>query len=86
MGIIPMIVSGLVSIVMYSLVIFGIYKVFQIGVDVSEIRDLLRDIKRNTQDLSPVPSPAQSPAPLQRALNSYSDNPAPETAPADWNK
>ena len=81
-----MVISGLVSVVMYSLVIFGIYKVFQIGADVNEIRDLLRDIKRNTQDLSPAPSQVQSPVPLQRALNSYSDDPAREPAPADWNK
>lgn len=81
-----MIISGLVSVVMYSLVIFGIYKVFQIGVDVNEIRDLLRDIKRNTQDLSPLPSQVQSPVPLQRALNSYSDGPAHEPAPSDWTK
>lgn len=83
MGIIPMVVSGLVSIVMYALVIFGIYKVFQIGAEVTEIKDLLRDIKRNTQDLAPMGTP--SPVPLSRALNAYNDA-AKEPAPADWDK
>jgi hypothetical protein len=85
-----MIVSGLVSIVMYSVVIFGIYKVFQIGTDVNEIRDLLRDIKRNTQDISPVPLQAQSPVALSRALNTYSappvNAPEPETAATEWDQ
>lgn len=84
MGPVPMIISEIVSIVLYSLVICGVYKLFQIGVDVSEIRDLLRDIKRNTQDALPVPSQAQSPVPLSRAVNSYTADPDP--APADWDK
>lgn len=74
--------SGLVSIVMYSLIIFSAYKIFQIGGDVSEIKDLLRDIKRNTHELPPVhPGSAQ----LSEALRSYSEDPAlrPE---ADWDK
>ena len=83
MGPIPMIISGLISIVMYSLVIFGIYRVFQIGVDVNEIKELLRDIKRNTQELPPIPAQAQSPVPLSIALNSYAADPAHEPAPAD---
>lgn len=86
MGPIPIVISSLFSIVLYALLIFGVYKVFQIGVDVNEIRDLLRDIKRNTQDLTPAASQIHSPAPLSKALKAYSSDPANEPAPADWDK
>lgn len=86
MGPIPMVISGVVSLVMYSLVILGIYKVFQIGTDVNEIRDLLRDIKRNTQDLSPTASHLPSAVPLAQALKAYEDDPAHEPEPADLDR
>lgn len=86
MGPIPMVISTLFSIVLYSLMIFGVYKIFQISVDVNEMRDLLRDIRRNTQDLAPGSSQVHSPAPLSNALNKFSSDPAQEPEPAEWDK
>jgi len=80
LGFIPVVMSGLVSVVMYSLIIFSAYKIFQISGEVKEIKDLLRDLKRNTHDLPP------GAAQLSEALRSYSEDPALRPEPADWDK
>jgi hypothetical protein len=68
-----MVVSSVVSILAYSLIIFAVYKVFQIAGDVSEMKDLLQDIKRNTQEVvPPLPVHSQSPESLLRAVSAES--------------
>ena len=41
------IVSGGLTVIVYTLILVSIYRVFQIGTDVGEIKELLKDIKRN---------------------------------------
>lgn len=64
-------VTGLLTLVVYAGIVAGIAKIFQISSQLSEMKDLLSDIKRNTQDYSAPKSPRtpQSPEELARALN-----------------
>ena len=69
MGPMQVVFSGLVTIIVYGVILFGVYKLFQIGSDVSEIKELLREIRRNTENVSPlVTPPAHS--------ESYADSPS----------
>jgi hypothetical protein len=77
----PDVLSGLVSLVLYTVVMVSVYKVFQIAGDMNEIKELLKDIRRNT-DTQALPEPAASvpnsmPS-LVRAVNSasYSEVPS----------
>lgn len=45
------------SIIGFLVILAGVYKVFQMSTDLRETKELLRDIKRNTQDV-----PARLPA------------------------
>ena len=45
--------TSLVTIMVYGIIIAAVFKLFQIGKDLGEIKDLLQDIKRNTQDVPP---------------------------------
>ena len=49
-GIVQAMVSSTVAMVAYALLIAGVYKIFKMAGDLTEIKDLLRDIKHNTQD------------------------------------
>ena len=70
MGALQVVIGGVVTIVVYTLILFGIFKVFQIAGEVSEIKDLLQDIKRNTQDATPAALVhPQSPESLMRAVS-----------------
>jgi hypothetical protein len=66
-------IGGLISVVVYSVMLFAAYKIFQIANDLSELKELLRDIRRNTT--SATPSAPHSPESLARAVNqaSYSE-------------
>jgi hypothetical protein len=69
LGPVQAVINGLISIVIYAIILAGVVKLFQIASDMSEIKDLLQDIKRNTQDGSPSKfSPARSPENLLRAV------------------
>ncbi len=82
MGAAQIVVNGLVSVVAYALLAFGIFKIYSIANDVSEIKDLLRDIKRNTEDLPVAAAPrSQSTEALLRAVNAASE-PLGESEPA----
>lgn len=73
MGPFQMIVSSLVSILAYSLLIFAVYKLFQLASDVREIKDTVQDIRRNTQEAVPPPvAHSQSPETLLRAVGAES--------------
>jgi len=66
--------SGFVSMLGYILVVFSAYKVFTMASEIKEMKDILRDIRRN-QELTPIASVPSSAESLVRAVNaaSYSD-------------
>jgi hypothetical protein len=82
MGPVQVIFSAFGSLVVYGLVIAAVYKLFQIATDLTEIKDALQEIKRNTQDAHAPPgwtsaSKQSSPESLMRALVAPSpDHPA----------
>jgi hypothetical protein len=83
-GLIQSVVSSGAALLVYALIVAGVYKLFQMAADVSEMKDLLRDIKRNTQDSStPGQPPAAQPSPddLLRALRAESYSPEAPAAP-----
>ena len=58
MAIIPEMLSTLMTMVVMGCIIGGVFKLFQIATDLREMKDLLRDIKRNSSDaLQPVAAP-----------------------------
>ena len=61
------IITGGLTVIVYTLVVVAIYRVFQIGTDVGEMKQLLKDIRRNT-------APAES----QGALTTVSRPDSPE--------
>lgn len=80
------VISSIVTIVVYSMIVAGVFKLFQIGTSLSEIKDLLQDIKRNTLSLEfpDVPSalaPTEPSANLALAFEAESE-PAPSPVPA----
>lgn len=75
MGSLQFVISGVLTLIVYSMILFAVYKVFQISTDVTEIKSLLRDIKRNTSVTPQAASYAHSPESLVRAVHaaSYED-------------
>jgi hypothetical protein len=67
-------ISGVMSIIVYAVIVFAVVKIYAISVEVSEIKELLRDIKRNTEDRLPPAFAAQavSPESLVRAVHASS--------------
>lgn len=57
MGPMQLVISGILTLIVYSMALFAVYRIFQMSNDVSEIKELLRQIKSNTQDLPPVAAP-----------------------------
>lgn len=53
-------VGGIANLVMFFLVIAAVWKLFQIGTDLGEIKNALLDIKRNQQEMVPPPMPSAS--------------------------
>jgi hypothetical protein len=83
LGAAQIVVNGLVSVVAYALLAFGIFKIYSISSDVSEIKDLLRDIKRNTEDVSLTPGArVPSTEALLRAVSAAASQTLPESEPA----
>jgi hypothetical protein len=83
LGAAQIVVNGLVSVVAYALLAFGIFKIYSISSDVSEIKDLLRDIKRNTEDVSLTPGARVPSTEAQlRAVSAAASQTLPESEPA----
>jgi hypothetical protein len=61
-------VSSLATLVVYSLLLFAAFKIVQIATELGEIKELLKDIKRNGEDHSPAATTAGSPESLMRAV------------------
>jgi hypothetical protein len=59
------VLSGAMMLVTYALIIFAAYKVFQIGTDVAEMKQLLKDIRRNTSTPDAASGSAPQPPPLR---------------------
>lgn len=80
--------SGIMTILVYSLILFAVFKIFQIATDLGEIKELLKDIKRNSEDhavpaLATTAYPeAASPGSLLRAVSDASYVPPPEVTVA----
>jgi hypothetical protein len=48
-------VGGILTFIVYGLIFAGVYKLYHMATDLSEMKDLLRDIRRNTEDgLKPI--------------------------------
>lgn len=71
MNLINFLMSQLLSFVFLGLAVAGVLKLFQLSTDLSEIKDMLSDFKRNHAVEMPVrKEPAlASPADLMRAVN-----------------
>jgi hypothetical protein len=66
-------ISGIMTILVYTVILFGVFKIFQIATDLSEIKEVLKDIKRASEDHSPAAlSTARSPESLLRAVSAAS--------------
>jgi hypothetical protein len=74
--------ANLAGIVIFALVAAGVAKVFQIGGTLSEIKELLADIKRNTDTHAPASQFAsvESAESLLRAVSAELDHPVPPPA------
>ena len=59
MGPMQLVISGLLTLIVYGIALFAVYRIFQISKDVAEIKEMVREIKRNTQD-APVARVAES--------------------------
>lgn len=76
MDIAQLIFGNLIGILGFAMVAGGVLKIFQAATTLNEIKDLLRDIKRNGSDLAPVPSMyAQSGDEMLRALSDAQEPP-----------
>ncbi len=72
------------SVAVYALLLAGVFKLFQIATDLGEIKDLLRDLKRNTENpLPPALSSSQSAESLLRAVSAESYPPGSGAEPAE---
>ncbi len=70
-GAIPIVVSALGTLIAYGVIIVAVWKIFAISSEVAILKQMLRDIQRNTEDrsLAALASNSQSPESLARALN-----------------
>jgi len=62
------------SIVAYAMVVLVVVKIFKVSNEVAEIKEMVLEIKRNTEDLAPgsLAGGGQSPESLIRAVNASS--------------
>jgi hypothetical protein len=54
MGPLQLVISGILTLIVYAMALFAVYRIFQISTDVSEIKELLREIRRNSQQGPPI--------------------------------
>lgn len=71
MNFLQAIMGGMVSLVVYGMILAGVYKVFKISTDLTEIKDLLRDIKRAAEADTPAYRVPPAPYPPQYAPPPY---------------
>ncbi len=70
-GAIPIAVSAMGTLIAYGVIIVAVWKIFSISSEVAVLKQMLRDIQRNTEDhsLASLAGSSQSPENLARALN-----------------
>jgi hypothetical protein len=86
LGAIQTVIGSVLTLLVYGLVIASVYKVFQIGKDVTEIKSLVSDIKLNMQNRIDASSSdahtlAGNPQDLLRAIRGTSLNESLEQPP-----
>jgi len=65
LGIAQAFIGDIVSIVLFVVLVAGIMKVFQMAGDLREMKDILRDIKRNTSQVgTPLAAAGATAAPV----------------------
>ena len=70
MGPLQATISGVMTILVYTLILFAVFKIFQIATELGEIKELLKDIKRNSDDHALGSySTIRSPESLMRAVS-----------------
>jgi hypothetical protein len=83
MGSIQLILNGAFSLMMYGVIVYAVYRIFRMSSELAEVKELLQEIKRNTQDLAPGPvMHGNSPEDLMRAVRAASYSPELESDPA----
>jgi len=76
LGPLQLAISGVLTILVYTVILFAVFKIFQIATDLGEIKELLKDIKRANEDHSPAAlSQARTPESLLRAVSATSYTP-----------
>ena len=78
MDFLPALLSSATTLILFLCVAAGLMKLFQIAGDLRELKAVLQDIKRNTQDLgmarpASAPSEPLSPEALVRAVHAQSE-------------
>ena len=70
-GAIPIVVSALGTLIAYGVIIVAVWKIFSISSELAVLKQMVRDIQRNTEDrsLATLAADSQSPESLARALN-----------------
>jgi len=70
-GLIPIAVSAVGTLIAYGAIIVAIWKIFSISSELAILKQMLRDMQRNAEDRSfaALASNPQSPETLARALN-----------------
>ena len=58
------ILSGAMTVLFYTLIVGAVWKLFQMATDLSEIKTLLSDIRRNTTKSTGAPVPSTAPPAL----------------------
>ena len=71
MNVMNFIMSQMLTFIFIGLAVAGVLKLFQLSTDLSEIKDILTDIKRNSMGTLPprIEPVLSSPADLMRAVN-----------------
>ena len=64
MGSTQFILSSVMSIFFYAMVVAAVWKLFQIGTDLGEIKTILADIRRNAASPLAKPVPSAFPGPI----------------------
>ncbi len=72
MGLLPMLFSSMFSIMGACALVYVAYRAYTVGTDVSEIKELLREIRRASQDAT-----SGSPVALAKAVRAHHE-------PGDW--
>lgn len=78
MSAIPDLLGAGTTLVMFALVVAGVMKLFQLASDVRDMKDVLQDIRRNTQQHAapslgaPAASGVPTPEELVRAVHAQS--------------